>query len=95
MRVEYDFSQMKPATIGKYFNRAIAGMKLVKLDDDVAEIFPDTDAVNRALRLLIEIGVGSRARKRPARHTTKRHAAALGRKAKGSRATRSRKPVSR
>ena len=81
MRAEYDFSKQGPVTIGKYFYRATAGKTVVVLDDDVAKVFPYPDAVNRALRLLIEIGV----EKSPdpdeaAKGTRLRQAAAVGRK---------------
>jgi len=83
LRAEYDLSKMGPWTVGKYFRQAVAGNTVVVLDDDVAEVFPYANAVNRALRLLIEIGVEKPAvTKRSARRTTKRQAAALGASAK-------------
>lgn len=55
MRVEYDLAQLGPGVTGKYFRRATEGMNLVLLESDVAEAFPNSDAVNRALRLLIQV----------------------------------------
>jgi hypothetical protein len=52
MLPEYDFSG---GVRGKYFRRAIEGTSVVILDDDVAAVFADSESVNRALRLLIEV----------------------------------------
>ena len=49
---EYDFSQ---GIRGKYTQRYEEGNNIVKLDDDVAEIFPDDKSVNDALRALAKI----------------------------------------
>lgn len=49
---EYDFSQ---GVRGKYAQRYSEGTNIVKLDDDVAEIFPDAKTVNDALRALAKI----------------------------------------
>ena len=49
MREEYDFSG---GVRGKYAARFAKGANVVVLDPDVAEVFPDAEAVNRALRLL-------------------------------------------
>lgn len=52
MREEYDFSD---GVRGQHFRAYKHGTNLVPLDQDVAEAFPDAAAVNRALRLLVEI----------------------------------------
>jgi len=52
MRPEYDF---KGGVRGKYAERYARGTNLVLLDPDVAEIFADSDSVNRALRALAGI----------------------------------------
>ncbi len=44
---EYDFSG---GVRGKYANRYAEGTNVVVIDPDVAEYFPDHDAVNEALR---------------------------------------------
>lgn len=49
---EYDFSQ---GIRGKYSNRFKDGSNVVVLSPEIAEIFPDSESVNRALRLLVEI----------------------------------------
>ncbi|MBW4509437.1 MAG: hypothetical protein KME64_23375 [Scytonematopsis contorta HA4267-MV1] len=55
LRSEYDFSQLKGGIRGKYVERYQNGTNLVLLDPDVAEAFPNAEAVNEALRLLIQI----------------------------------------
>ncbi|CAN5894185.1 hypothetical protein BH23GEM7_BH23GEM7_17690 [soil metagenome] len=49
MREEYDFSG---GVRGKYAERYARGTNLVRLDPDVAEVFPNPEAVNEALRAL-------------------------------------------
>jgi hypothetical protein len=49
---EYDFSK---GVRGKYAKRYREGTNIVVLSADVAEFFPDSQSVNRALRMLIEI----------------------------------------
>ena len=48
---EYDFSR---GVRGKYARRFAEGTNLVKLEPDVAKVFPDSASVNRALRRLVE-----------------------------------------
>lgn len=55
IRSEYDFSSMKGGVRGKYVERYREGTNLVLLDPDVAEAFPTSEAVNEALRLLMQI----------------------------------------
>jgi len=49
---EYDFSK---GARGKYAQRYREGTNIIRLDDDVAEIFPDAVSVNEALRALAKI----------------------------------------
>ena len=49
---EYDFSD---GVRGKYAERYNAGTNLIRLDKDVAEMFPDAKSVNDALRALGKI----------------------------------------
>ena len=49
---DYDFSQ---GVRGKYIQRFAQGSNVVVLSPDVAEIFPDSESVNTALRLLVEV----------------------------------------
>ncbi len=54
LRPEYDLSELKNTTKGKYASRYIEGTNLVLLLD-VAEVFRDGAAGDEALRLLIKI----------------------------------------
>lgn len=49
---DYDFSQ---GVRGKYAERFAQGSNVVVLAPDMAEIFPDSESVNNALRLLVEV----------------------------------------
>jgi hypothetical protein len=51
MRKEYDF---RDGVRGKYAARVRQGTNIVVLDPDVAKAFPDSRAVNRALRALLK-----------------------------------------
>jgi hypothetical protein len=70
LRPEYDFSR---ATRSKYAARYAAGTNVVLLAPDVAELFPDSDAVNEALRARAHI---IRAQQRKARRKPRRGATA-------------------
>jgi len=52
MLPEYDFSS---GVRGKYFDRYQQGTNLVLLEPDIAEAFPDSASVNRALRVLVSV----------------------------------------
>lgn len=62
MRDEYDFTG---AVRGKYAARVAKGTNIVKLDPDIAALFPDSESVNEALRLLAKL-----ARQQAARSST-------------------------
>jgi uncharacterized protein len=49
---EYDFSQ---GVVGKYAKQYAEGTNLVLLDPDVAKVFPNSEAVNQALRAIAQI----------------------------------------
>ena len=55
MRPEYDLSQLKGRVRGKYAERYRAGTNLVLLESDVQAAFPDAEAVNEALRMLMKV----------------------------------------
>ena len=57
LRPEYDFTpeQLHAGVRGKYAERYAKGVNLVRLDPDVAAMFPDSESVNEALRALAEI----------------------------------------
>ena len=52
MRPEYDFST---GTRGKHHEQYKTGTNVVFLDPDVARVFKDSESVNRALRLLLDL----------------------------------------
>jgi hypothetical protein len=52
MLEQYDFSK---GVRGKYAKQYSEGSNIVVLSPDVAEIFPDSESVNEALRMLIKI----------------------------------------
>ena len=54
MRREYDLSQLKGGVRGKYYRKTAAGTNLVLIEPDLADLFPDSGSVNRALRLLAD-----------------------------------------
>ena len=58
---EYDFSQ---GVQGKYADRFREGTNLVLLDRDIAEAFPSDEAVNTALRLVMQLKKLPRSEKR-------------------------------
>jgi hypothetical protein len=64
MRKEYDLSKLKGGVRGKYYRRAAAGTNLVLIEPDLASMFPDSGAVNRALRVLAEAAKTASASKR-------------------------------
>ena len=65
MLPEYDFSA---GVRGKYAARMAKGSNIVVLDRDLHELFPDSAAVNGALRALAEaVAVTNRAKARTAR----------------------------
>ena len=50
LRPEYDFASMKGGVRGKYVARLRKGSNLVLLDPEIAAAFPSAEAVNEALR---------------------------------------------
>jgi hypothetical protein len=54
LRPEYDLSMLKGGARGKYLNQAPAGSNLMPIEADLAEVCPDAEPVNRALRLLVD-----------------------------------------
>lgn len=68
LRSEYDLTKLKGGVRGKYYERAQAGTNLVLLEPDLAKAFPDSDSVNRALRVLLDAArVTARQSQRPRR----------------------------
>lgn len=54
LREEYDLSKLKGGVRGKYYRQATAGTNLVLIEPELARVFPDTESVNRALKLLVD-----------------------------------------
>jgi hypothetical protein len=59
MRPEYDISG---GVRGKYYDRYREGTNVVLLERDVAAVFQDSESVNRALRMLIDVARSNAAR---------------------------------
>lgn len=55
LRAEYDLSKLKGGVKGKYAKKFKAGTNLVLLSPEVAKYFPNDQAVNSALRSLVDI----------------------------------------
>ncbi len=55
MRPEYDLSKLTNRVRGKYVERYREGTNLVLLESDVQAAFPDAEAVNEALRMLMKV----------------------------------------
>ena len=53
LREEYDLTSLKVRKLGR--NRKSFAGHTVRLDPDVAEMFPNAEAVNEALRFLIRV----------------------------------------
>lgn len=63
MRAEYDFSK---GVRGKYAGQFAKGTNLIALEPEIAEVFPDSAAVNDALGELVKIARRARrAKTRP------------------------------
>lgn len=56
LRPEYDMAALlKGGVRGKYVERYRQGTNLILLEPDVAQAFPDANAVNEALRLVMRL----------------------------------------
>ncbi len=53
LEAEYDLSKLKVRKIGA--GRKLLQENAISLDVDVAKVFPDSEAVNQALRFLIRV----------------------------------------
>lgn len=69
LRPEYNFDYSK-AVRGKYYKRLLfEGANVVMLEPDIAKSFADSDAVNKALRSLLDL---TKTTKRLTKHTSGR-----------------------
>ena len=55
LRPEYKRSDFGEIVRGKYANRIKAETNVVLLEPDIAKAFPNDEAVNKALRYLLEV----------------------------------------
>jgi hypothetical protein len=55
LRSEYKRSDFKSVVRGKYHARVTKSSNVVVLDDELAEVFPNSASVNRALHSLVEV----------------------------------------
>ena len=67
LRPEYDLSKLKGGVRGKYYKKATAGTNLVLIEPALTEVFPDTESVNRALRLLADTAASATGKTRSKR----------------------------
>jgi hypothetical protein len=65
---EYNLSKLEGGVRGKYYRRATAGTNLAPIEPDLANMFPDSEAVNRAIRVLAESAQTASASKRRRSH---------------------------
>ena len=56
LRVEYKRSDFKNLERGKYYELVKESSNVVVLDPEVAAVFPNSDAVNKALHSLMDVG---------------------------------------
>ena len=54
LRPQYDVSKLTGVVRGKYYTQATVGATLVMIDPDLTSVFPNSESVNRALRVLAE-----------------------------------------
>ena len=59
LRPEYKRSDFGEIVRGKYANRIKEESNVVLLEPDVAKVFPNDEAVNKALRYLLEVAEAS------------------------------------
>jgi hypothetical protein len=66
LRQEYDLAKPPGDIRGKYYDRVMAGTNLVLIEPDLASVFPDAKAVNRTLRVLVDVAQNSQNSEAPA-----------------------------
>ena len=54
LKEEYDLSQLPIVPKGRYAPERRAGRNVVVLEPDLAQAFPNDEAVNRALRIVLQ-----------------------------------------
>jgi hypothetical protein len=71
LRPEYRREDLGPGVRGKYLEASRRASNLVLLSPDVAQAFPTEEAVNEALRSLIELARRSTRPTKPSSRSTK------------------------
>jgi hypothetical protein len=74
LRPEYKREDLGVGVRGKYFEEYRKGTNLVLLSPDVARVFPTDEAVNEALRSLIDLAEKSTGRTRRSTGSAKKRA---------------------
>lgn len=74
LRPEYKGEDLGVGVRGKYFEEYHKGTNLVLLSPDVAKVFPTNEAVNEALRSLIDLAEKSTGRTRHSTGSPKKRA---------------------
>jgi hypothetical protein len=74
LRPEYKREDLGVGVRGKYFEEYRKGTNLVLLSPDVARVFPTDEAVNEALRSLIDLAEKSTGRTRRSTGSAKKQA---------------------
>jgi len=74
LRPEYKREELGAGVRGKYFEEYRKGTNLVLLSPDVAKVFPTDEAVNEALRSLIDLAEKSTGRTRRSTGSAKKRA---------------------
>jgi len=64
LRPEYDLAKLKGGVRGKYYRQALAGTNLMLIEPELANVFRDSESVNRALRLLVHTAAAARPARR-------------------------------
>ena len=54
LKPEYDLKRLGQGVRGKYYDEYQKGTNIVVIDPDLTETFPNTQAVNDALRILLQ-----------------------------------------
>jgi hypothetical protein len=83
IRPEYDLARLAGGVRGKYYREAVAGTNLVLIEPELADVFPDAESVNRALRLLADTAGAAVTAKRPRKPSNKAIQSARAKGARG------------
>lgn len=71
IRPECDLARLEGGVRGNYYREAVAGTNLVLIEPELADVFPDAESVNRALRLLADTAGAAVTVKRPRKRSNR------------------------